>query len=277
MLPGLIGVAHRNLSRGLSDLSIFEIGHVFRPEAGRAYGVEELPPTAAKPTAAQLAQIAEGLPPQPHRLGALLLGNRVRRQPGVAAEPFGWRDALELVDLAGRAIACEIRVRQGSHQAFHPGRCAELYAVDGEGREVPLGYAGELHPQLAEEADLPRVVGAVELDLDRAIALARSQEVRPRPIATVPAATQDLSLVVPRQTPAVEVLRAVAEGAGELLEDIRLVDDYRGRGMAEEEKSLTFALRFRAQDRTLTAAEASEARDAGAKLAAERFGAAVRA
>jgi phenylalanyl-tRNA synthetase beta chain len=44
----------------------------------------------------------------------------------------------------------------------------------------------------------------------------------------------------------------------------------------EDTKSLTFSLRFRAPDRTLTAAEASDAKLAGAALAAERMGAAVR-
>jgi len=68
----------------------------------------------------------------------------------------------------------------------------------------------------------------------------------------------------------------VREGAGELLEHLDLVDDYRGPGVADGSKSLTFALRFRASDRTLTAAEASEAKLAGAALAAERTGASIR-
>ena len=54
------------------------------------------------------------------------------------------------------------------------------------------------------------------------------------------------------------------------------MDDYRGEGVPEGSKSLTFALRFRADDRTLTAAEASEAKMAGVAVAAERFGAALR-
>ena len=67
------------------------------------------------------------------------------------------------------------------------------------------------------------------------------------------------------------------EGAGELLEHLHLVDDYRGQGVLEGSKCLTFALRFRAPDRTLTAAEASDAKNAGAALAGERFGASIRA
>jgi phenylalanyl-tRNA synthetase beta chain len=54
------------------------------------------------------------------------------------------------------------------------------------------------------------------------------------------------------------------------------VDDYRGPGVDDAAKSLTFALRFRAPDRTLTAAEATEAKTAAVAVAAERFGAALR-
>jgi len=57
---------------------------------------------------------------------------------------------------------------------------------------------------------------------------------------------------------------------------VRLVDDYRGQGVADGAKSLTFALRFRAGDRTLTAAEATEAKLAGVAVTAERFGATIR-
>jgi phenylalanyl-tRNA synthetase beta chain len=90
------------------------------------------------------------------------------------------------------------------------------------------------------------------------------------------AATQDVSLVVKTSVPAADVQNALLEGAGELLEHARLVDIYRGEGLPEGTHSLTFALRFRAPDRTLTQAEATEAKQAGVTLAAERFGAAIR-
>jgi phenylalanyl-tRNA synthetase beta chain len=96
------------------------------------------------------------------------------------------------------------------------------------------------------------------------------------PIAGFPAATQDLSLIVASDIPAGAVLATVVEGAGELLEDAALVDDYRGTGVPEGSKSLTFALRFRASDRTLTAAEASEAKAGAVALAASKHGATTR-
>jgi phenylalanyl-tRNA synthetase beta chain len=138
-----------------------------------------------------------------------------------------------------------------------------------------VGFAGELLPSLAEDLDLPRVVAVAELDLSALIELGRT-EVAPRPIVSMPAATQDLSLVVAEGIPAGEVLAAVIEGAGALLEDAALTDDYRGKGVEAGSKSLTFALRFRAPDRTLTAAEASEAKNGAVALAASRFGATLR-
>jgi phenylalanyl-tRNA synthetase beta chain len=77
--------------------------------------------------------------------------------------------------------------------------------------------------------------------------------------------------------PAGDVLEAVREGAGELLEEIYLTDDYRGQNIPEGKKSLTFALRFRAFDRTLTQAEATEARDAGIENAKKKVQAEIRA
>ena len=85
-----------------------------------------------------------------------------------------------------------------------------------------------------------------------------------------------MSLVVGDDVVAGDVRAALVEGAGELLESVRLVDDYRGQGLEAGQKSLTFALRFRADDRTLTAAEATEAKLAGVAVAAARFGATVR-
>ena len=270
LIPGLITAAKRNLSRGLTDVSLFEVGLVFTPEEGQRYGQADLPSGVTRPTDEQLAELNAGIPPQPRHVAVLIVGNAVAKQPGVAAVPSGIADALAAVSQVGLATGAQIDVVQGSHHSFHPGRTAELRVGD-----RVVGYAGELLPQLALDSDLPRVVAVAELNLD-AILAETDAEIAAGVIGTLPAATQDLSLVVERSVPAGQVLATVREGAGELLEDIRLVDDYRGKGLAENAKSLTFALRFRASDRTLTAAEASEAKLAGSALATERFGAVLR-
>jgi phenylalanyl-tRNA synthetase beta chain len=92
----------------------------------------------------------------------------------------------------------------------------------------------------------------------------------------MPAATQDISLLVAEDIPAATIAKTLVSGAGELLEEIKLTDDYRGQGIAAGKKSLTFALRFRAKDRTLTQAEATVARDAAVLLATNNHGAELR-
>jgi phenylalanyl-tRNA synthetase beta chain len=203
-------------------------------------------------------------------VAGLFLGEALPKQPGAAAVPAGIGEALDAVQQVGLALGVDIRPVQGTHPALHPGRTAELRVGD-----TVVGHAGELLPALALESDLPRVVAVFELELDVLIELG-DHERAATPIGTLPAATQDLSLVVDDAVPAGAVGDAVAEGAGELLEHIRLVDDYRGQGVPEGRKSLTFALRFRAPDRTLTAAEATEAKLAGVARAAELHGATLR-
>lgn len=271
LIPALVTTAHRNRSRGLLDLALFEVGRVFRPEAGVAYGVDAVPFGSARPSDDVLADLNASIPPQPWRVAVLVTGDRRPRGIGQSAEPAGIADALGAAHLVASAAGVALEVRQGSHPTLHPGRTAELF-VGGQS----VGFAGELLPRIAVEHDLPRRVAVLELDLDALIVLGEGELVA-ESLSAYPAATQDLSLVVPVEVPAGELRQAVVEGAGELLESATLVDDYRGDGVEAGTKSVTLALRFRAADRTLTQAEATEAKMAGLALAAERFGASLRA
>ena len=270
LIPGLAQTAHRNISRGLTDLALFETGSVFLPEPGAAYGTDAVPPLGQRPSDETLAELNAAIPPQPRHVALLLTGLIAQKQPGRAAEAVGLDAALDAVRTIGAAAGIEIAVAQGQRAALHPGRTGVLTAAGEE-----IGYVGELLPSVAKGADLPARTIVAELDLDRLLALA-GQRVTAASLSTYPAATQDVSLVVGADVPAAELAGALTEGAGELLESIRVVDDYRGDGVPGGSKSLTFALRFRAGDRTLTAAEATEAKLAGVAVAAGRFGASIR-
>ena len=270
LLPGLIQVAHRNQSRGLTDLALFETGVVFLPAPGVAYGTDFVPPLAVRPDAATLATLDGSIPPQHRHVAVLLAGSAVAKQPGQAAVAAGLADALDAVRTIASAAGVAIDVAQGERAALHPGRTGVLSVGS-----VEVGYVGELLPAVAEASDLHGRVVVAELDLDLVLSLA-GERVVAASLSGYPAATQDVSLVLGADVPAADVRAALEEGAGELLESLRLVDDYRGRGLPEGTKSLTFALRFRAPDRTLTAAEATEAKLAGVAVATQRFGAALR-
>ena len=267
LLPGLIETARRNLSRGLTDLAIVEHGSVFLSVPAKS---PEFPATDSRPSADQIANLEAGIPSQPKHLAGLFLGSRLGTQPGSKSEAAGVADAIEAARNVGSSVGVEFEVRQAAPKGLHSGRSAELL-VGG----VSVGVVGELNPSVSKSNDLPRTVGVFEIDMDKLFAVA-PESIQAKPLGTLPAATQDLSLVVDLGTPASEVLAAVREGAGELLELITLTDDYRGSNVPEGKKSLTFALRFRAMDRTLTQAEASEARDSGVAMAKNRFSAEIR-
>jgi len=270
ILSGLVDAARRNLSRGLTDIAIFEEGSVFIPTAtsGKAF---TLPGAGERPTPQVLESVMATIPAQPKHFAALLTGDRVKQQVGVVSQGYDYSDAISLASRVVSATGQELIVRQGTAKGFHPGRTAELLVG-----ENSIGFAGELAPALAVERDLPRRVAAIEIDLD--VLYSTAPEVRQAsPIFGYPAATQDLSLLVGVDVAAGDVLKVIEEGAGALLEQVRLVEDYRGQNLPDGQKSLTFALRFRANDRTLTQVEASESRDAAVALAASKFGATIRA
>jgi phenylalanyl-tRNA synthetase beta chain len=259
--------ARRNLSRGLTDLALIEHGSVFVSSTSKT---PSFPDTSDRPSKEQISALDAAIPKQPKHLAGLFLGSRLGQQPGTKSIAFGVEDALQAARLVGKAVGVELDLVQSKPKGLHTGRSADLLV----GGKV-VGFVGEISPAITKANDLPRTVGVFEMNLDELFASA-PESVAANPIGTLPAATQDLSLVVSQEVPAAEVLAAVKEGAGELLEEISLTDDYRGANIPEGTKSLTFALRFRAMDRTLTQAEATDARDAGVELARQRFSAEIR-
>jgi phenylalanyl-tRNA synthetase beta chain len=144
-------------------------------------------------------------------------------------------------------------------------------------REWLAGHAGELHPRVVAAYGLPNRTCALELDFAVLSAAAEASTVRSPTLSAYPLATQDVALVVPAGVPAADVAAALAAGAGDLLEDLRLFDVYTGAQLGEDRKSLAYTLRFRAPDRTLTVAETTAARDAAVAEAARQVGAVLRA
>ncbi len=267
LLPGLLEAAGRNIGRGAPGVALFETGTVaFPSDNGPApiYGVH------TRPSEAELEKLLEALPVQPLHLAVVLAGERTRSGwwgPGADA---AWSDALAVVRRLAGELGVAVDVASAARMPWHPGRCA-VVSVD----EVVIGHAGELHPNVCKAFGLPPRSAAVELDLDALMAAA--DDVVAGPVfSTMPLAKEDVALVVDEAVTVAEVEAALRAGAGELLESLRLFDVYTGEQVGTGRKSLAFALRFRAPDRTLTEAETGAARDAAVAAAAERVGAVQR-
>jgi phenylalanyl-tRNA synthetase beta chain len=269
LLPGLLHTLARNVGRGQTDAALFETGVVFRPDReprpAPRLGVDR------GPTAEEVAALEASVPDQPRHLALALCGDR--EPPGWwgPARAASWADAIGAVRRLGEVLEVDLAVEAAQNEPWHPGRCAEV-RVAGQ----VVGHAGELHPRACKAYGVPPRTAVAEVDLDALVAAAPLIVAAPA-FSSYPVAKEDVALVVDEAVPAGEVEAALRSGAGELLERIRLFDVYTGDPVPPGKKSLAFALRFRAPDRTLTEAETGAARDAAVAAAAERVGAEQRA
>ncbi len=257
MLPGLFGAVARNLSRGQSDLALYEVGTVFRGPLGVAL----MPSVEHRPSDDELAAIYAALPKQPTLAACVLTGEWL---PGV---PAGWQQAIAFAEAVARSVGVRLERTADAYAPYHPGRCARLSVGD-----VTVGHAGELHPSVCQAYGLPPRTAAAELSFDALCDLVGGPG-SVAPVSSWPVAKEDVALIVDAAVQAGDVEKALRDGAGALLEDVRLFDVYVSDAIGAGKKSLAFALKLRATDRTLTEAEAAAVRDAAVAVAVERFGA----
>ncbi len=268
LLPGVLRTAGKNVGHGNTDLAVFETGTVTLP---RHAGPAAILPVDRRPSDEEFAALDAALPEQPLHLAVVAAGDAVTDGWWGEGRPVSWSDAVDAVRAVADAFGLTVTATATERAPWHPGRCAEL-SVEGH----VVGHAGEVHPTVCEAFGLPKRTVAAEVDLDALIA--RAVHLRTAPsLSSYPVAKEDVALVVDASVPAADVKAALREGAGELLESIRLFDVFTGPQVGEGRKSLAYALRFRAADRTLKEGEAATARDAAVALAAERTGAVQRA
>jgi len=240
LLPGLLDTAVYNASRGRSAMALFESAHIYR--AGGPLSVNgNLPQPGTTPS-------------MEHHHIAALVSDGFRPLKGI----------LEgVLDTAGSAWWVE----PGERPFLHPGRTATVLAGD----ERKLGWIGELHPSVIAAWDLTGRWSAFEFDFDL-LAEVVPETTHYRELSPFPAVVQDIAVVVDEEVLAAQVQDAVTEGGGDLLERVRLFDEYRGEQIGEGRKSLALRLEFRAADRTLTDEEVAERRAAIERELAELGG-----
>jgi len=216
---GLIETLRHNLNRQQERVRIFELGRVY-------------------------ASLSE----QPMKLGGMIYGDALPEQWGASSR------LVDFFDLKGdleRLFGHGLDARRGTHPALHPGQCAEVWA-DGQA----IGWIGALHPRLVQAFDLPAAPILFELDsqvltwrgLPRHASLSRFPQVR-----------RDLAFVLDAHTPAGELLSVLRAVAANGVRSIDVFDDYRGKGIAENQKSLAIRVVMQDTERTLTDQEVEDA------------------
>lgn len=223
LLPGLLRSVSYNQRRGVADIHLYEVGTVFTTSSGRK------------------------LPREHAALGGVMSGMWSR--PGWTSEKaaldfFDGKGVIESLaeDLGARRFS----VRPADFPWLQPGRSAEVL-FDGK----VAGWLGEVHPAVAASFEADGAVVAFELTIDTLFAAARDLRTY-TDVPRYPAVTFDVALLVDESVSAERVRQAITKAGGALLDEVRLFDVYRGKGVPSGRKSLAWALSYRAIDRTLT-------------------------
>lgn len=97
------------------------------------------------------------------------------------------------------------------------------------------------------------------------------------PLPKYPGIERDIAVVVPANIPASDLNLAIRKAGGSLLERISLFDIYQGEQIKNGYKSMAFALKFQAADRTLTDEEVNDVYQKIQSILEEKFNAELRA
>src|SRR5699024_9624674 len=210
-------------------VAIFQVGttSLSRGEDARS----PVPAAAQRPTDAELEEVLGALPLQTRTLAAVVGGASGPDSWQGEVPDWGWADAFDLARRAAAAV----------------------------GTSTVIGHAGELHPAVGKEFDVPARTSALELDLE-ALIDAAPPVVAAAPVPTYPVAKEDFAFVVDQDVPASAVEAAIVVGMGDLAERVHLFDVFTGEQIGEGRKSLAFAVRLRSVEGTLTAEQIGAAR-----------------
>jgi phenylalanyl-tRNA synthetase beta chain len=232
VLPGLLEAVAFNRSHGLGDVGLFEQGHVFLTPEG-----------AAGP-----------LPEEPEHLAVAMAGS-VRRRPVEDDRPVDVYDAVDAVRAVVDALEIEdFALEPADIDGFRPGRSARVLAG---GTEV--GAVGEVADVVVAAVGLERPVVAFEVTLDALVAAPRRDR-QFGALSRFPASSIDLAFVAPDTVSAAAITRTLRDAVGDLLEDVRPFDVFQSDALGAGRRSIAFALRFRAPDRTLKDSEIADLR-----------------
>ena len=245
LIGGLVSNVVTNRKRQTTRVRVFEIGRCFAHDAA--------------------GQPVDGYH-QPVRIAALAAGFAKPEQWGEANRNVDFFDVK--ADLEALLFPRVAEFERASHPALHPGRSASV-KVDGK----VVGFIGEVHPVWVQRYELGTAPVVFELDLDVLL-----QSVTPAyaELSRFPAVTRDLALVVDQQVASGALLAGLQAVAPAIVQRIELFDQYQGKGVEPNRKSLAFRVVMQETQRTLEDAEVDAAMNALTRHAEEALGAKLR-
>lgn len=224
LIGSLVSNVRYNLNRKTNRVRLFEVGAIYLRDDSVSDG----------------ALTVAGYH-QPKRVAAMAYGHVADEQWGLDSRHVDFFDLK--ADLEHLFAPLSLRFVKAEHPALHPGRSANVL-LDGK----VIGFIGELHPRWLQKYELPQAPVVFEVDAE---ALQQRNLPVYAEISKFPGATRDLAVVVKQEVPAQDLLDAFNDALatsphGKIVQAIVLFDEYRGKGLEADEKSLAF--RFSLQD-----------------------------
>ena len=227
LLPGLLQAAARNQSRGFADMALFEVGPAF---SGGEPGEEQI------------------------MVSGLLVGRTGPRDVHGAARAVDVYDVKADAEavLAAIGAPAKVQVLRGAADWWHPGRHGKVCL----GPKKVLGIFGEVHPRVLAAMDVkgPAMAFTIypaEVPLPR-----KSGATRPAlQISDLQAVERDFAFVVDADVEALTLVNAAKGADKNLIEDVRVFDEFIGGSLGEGKKSLAITVRLQPSDKTLKDAD----------------------
>ncbi len=224
MWTGLLQAAQENLRRQQSRLRLFEIGAKF--------------------------DVKKSLLREVKTLAGIATGSRWPEQWGSVREPVDFYDAkgdlMQLFALTGNIS--EFRFEAGTLGCLRPGRTARIFRGS-----TPIGWLGEMHPQLVKSLSIGANTIIFELETESAFKAKPPNYLK---ISRFPSVRRDIAIVVDESVPLAVLQENVTVSASGLLSELRVFDVYRGPGVDFGRKSIALGLILQDSSRTLTDVDA---------------------
>jgi phenylalanyl-tRNA synthetase beta chain len=245
LLSGLLDAVRTNLNFQNRNLRLYEIGKAFS------------------------ASSKEGELPNERELFALVVtGNEILENKAMPAREFDFYDAKGALESAiGATNSPNLEFAAADVKHLRKGQSAQI-RLNGK----TVGTIGRLADEIAQSYKFRQPVYVAEIDLQTVLA-EKEPPILYRPLPIYPSVERDVSILVKRNIPFAEIKQAIEAQGFELLRKIEFVDVYEGKGVADDERSLTIRLIYRSDERTLIESEVESVHNQILTTLEENFGA----
>lgn len=220
LLPSLINCANYNLNHQNNNFGIYEISHIDSMQKNEIH------------------------------LGVVLVGKKYK-QDKITGESYSYYDAKGIVDTIldmFNISSTRVKYTRFETDEFHPNRSA-LVLLDNK----PLCVMGDIYPTKKEIKD-----SMILLEMNLSVLFAtKSKNIKFEPISAYPQSSRDYAFIIDDSINYIDIKNEVKK-CSSLIKEVSVFDIYKGKNLAQNEKSIALTVVFESNDHTLKDNEIDE-------------------